>query len=62
MLAISSKSYLALTLLFLLKGALSLNIILNNDDGFASIQIREAYRALTAAGHNGESKICLKKR
>ncbi|KAF2431363.1 sure-like protein [Tothia fuscella] len=33
--------------------ALSLNIILNNDDGFSSIQIRELYQALNAAGHNG---------
>lgn len=30
----------------------ALNIILNNDDGFASANIREFYRLLKAAGHN----------
>jgi hypothetical protein len=39
--------------LLLLRKCVGLNIILNNDDGFASVQIRETQRALTAAGHNG---------
>ncbi|KKY18348.1 putative acid phosphatase precursor [Phaeomoniella chlamydospora] len=30
----------------------ALNIIVNNDDGFGSANIREFYRLLTAAGHN----------
>ena len=30
----------------------ALNIIVNNDDGFASANIREFYRLLKAAGHN----------
>ena len=32
--------------------ASALNILLGNDDGFASAQIRETYRLLKAAGHN----------
>ncbi|KAF2403426.1 5'/3'-nucleotidase sure [Trichodelitschia bisporula] len=36
----------------LLSHVLCLNIILNNDDGFTSVHIRELYRALNAAGHN----------
>ena len=31
----------------------ALNIIVNNDDGFAAANIREFYRLLKAAGHNG---------
>lgn len=30
----------------------ALNIIVNNDDGFGSANIRELYRLLRAAGHN----------
>lgn len=33
--------------------AQALNILLNNDDGFASGNLREVYRLLNAAGHNG---------
>ena len=41
------------TALSLFLGASSaLNIIVNNDDGFASANIREFYRLLKAAGHN----------
>ena len=36
----------------LLQAALALNIIVNNDDGFGSANIREFYRLLKAAGHN----------
>ncbi|KAK5016901.1 survival protein sure-like phosphatase/nucleotidase [Cryomyces antarcticus] len=32
--------------------AFALNIILNNDDGFATAHIRELYKALNDAGHN----------
>ena len=32
--------------------AASLNILLGNDDGFGSAQIRETYRLLKASGHN----------
>ena len=32
--------------------AQSLNILLNNDDGWASANIREFYRLLKASGHN----------
>lgn len=35
--------------------AQSLNILLNNDDGFASGNLRETYRLLKEAGHNGSS-------
>ena len=34
----------------------ALNIIVNNDDGFGSANIREFYRLLNAAGHNGEQQ------
>ncbi len=33
--------------------AQGLNILLNNDDGFASGNLREVYRLLNEAGHNG---------
>lgn len=32
--------------------ASAINILLGNDDGFGSAQIRETYRLLKAAGHN----------
>lgn len=32
--------------------SIALNILLNNDDGFGSANIRELYRLLNAAGHN----------
>lgn len=37
--------------------AQALNILLNNDDGFASGNLREVYRLLNEAGHNGLSPI-----
>lgn len=41
------------SLLFLLPlTSIALNIIVNNDDGFGSANIRELYRLLNAAGHN----------
>ena len=44
------------TLTFLLPllplSSIALNIIVNNDDGFGSANIRELYRLLNAAGHN----------
>ena len=30
-----------------------INILLNNDDGFGSGNLRELYKLLKAAGHNG---------
>ena len=41
-----------LTALSLLASAEALNIIVNNDDGFGSANIREFYRLLNAAGHD----------
>ena len=38
--------------LSLLLGSQALNIIVNNDDGFGSANIREFYRLLRAAGHD----------
>ena len=35
----------------------ALNIIVNNDDGFASANIREFYRLLKASGHNGTGHL-----
>jgi 5'-nucleotidase len=35
-----------------------LNILLNNDDGFGSGNLRELYKLLKAAGHNGTSSSC----
>ena len=33
----------------------ALNILLNNDDGFAASNIRELYRLLRADGHDGKT-------
>lgn len=41
-----------ITFALLITCALSKNIILTNDDGFASTNIRSTFRALTDAGHN----------
>ena len=38
--------------LSLVSAAQSLNIVVNNDDGWASANIREFYRLLKKAGHN----------
>lgn len=35
----------------------ALNILVNNDDGFGASNIRELYRQLNAAGHNGKAQI-----
>jgi hypothetical protein len=51
MLAISQIAALAA----LFSGCSALNILVNNDDGFGSSNIRELYRLLNAAGHNGKS-------
>ncbi|KAI9709866.1 MAG: hypothetical protein M1812_007574 [Candelaria pacifica] len=40
------------TALYFASSSLALNIILNNDDGFATVNIREFYKSLRAAGHN----------
>lgn len=32
-----------------------LNILMNNDDGFGSANLREFYKVLKSKGHNGES-------
>lgn len=32
----------------------AINILLNNDDGFASGNLREVYRLLKTAGHDGQ--------
>lgn len=48
--SISQGLMAALTLLAATSSAL--NIIVNNDDGFGSANIRELYRLLRAAGHN----------
>lgn len=46
-----SVSYLTAAL-FLLVTSNALNIIVTNDDGFGSANIREFYGLLKAAGHN----------
>ena len=44
----------------LLGSANGLNILMNNDDGFGSANLREFYKVLKSKGHNGEfSKIHL---
>lgn len=39
----------------LLGTAHGLNILMNNDDGFGSANLREFYKVLKSKGHNGES-------
>jgi hypothetical protein len=34
----------------------ALNILLNNDDGFGSANLRETYRLLKGKGHNGKTR------
>lgn len=48
----SSVLSVAATALALSSSVASLNILLGNDDGFGSAQIRETYRLLKKAGHN----------
>lgn len=38
----------------MLGSAHSLNILMNNDDGFGSANLREFYKVLKSKGHNGE--------
>lgn len=38
----------------LLGSAHGLNILMNNDDGFGSANLREFYKVLKSKGHNGE--------
>ena len=49
---LSSSIYLTAAFSLLPCFSNALNIIVNNDDGFASANIRELYRLLKAAGHN----------
>lgn len=51
-LKIAGRMMLILSVFLLLRGALGLNILLNNDDGFGASNIREFYRLLVAAGHD----------
>ncbi|KAI9839211.1 MAG: hypothetical protein M1819_003204 [Sarea resinae] len=48
----TASNTIAATVVLFASAASSLNIIVNNDDGFASANIREFYRLLNAAGHN----------
>jgi len=38
---------------FLAASSNALNLIVTNDDGFGAANVREFYRLLKAAGHNG---------
>ena len=49
---LSSSHCLTAAVSLLSTSSYALNIIVNNDDGFASANIREFYRLLNAAGHN----------
>ena len=42
----------ALPLLYLFAHAAAKNIVISNDDGWATAQIRQEFDTLTAAGHN----------
>lgn len=55
----STSWILAATLSLLAASSQALNIIVNNDDGFASANIREFYRLLRDAGHNGALLVAL---
>lgn len=47
------SSFLATSALALAGFSNGLNILMNNDDGFGSGNLRELYTLLKAAGHNG---------
>lgn len=49
----SASKVLATVLSILPVATNALNIIVTNDDGFAAANVREFYRLLKAAGHNG---------
>lgn len=48
------SSVLAGAAVFLASSSNALNILMNNDDGFGSGNLREVYRLLKKEGHNGE--------
>ena len=52
-------SLLAGTAVFLASSSSALNILMNNDDGFGSGNLRETYRLLKEEGHNGSSWIAM---
>lgn len=54
------SSFLA-GVLCLVPSAQAVNILLNNDDGFGSGNIREVYRLLKKAGHNGAQTCCIER-
>lgn len=43
----------------LLSSSQALNILLNNDDGFGSGNLREMYRLFKEKGHNGTQPLSL---
>lgn len=47
------STFLAAATLSLASSSSALNILLNNDDGFGSGNLREVYRLLKKAGHDG---------
>lgn len=47
-----SFHFAALVAMALTPAASALNILMNNDDGFESANIRELYRMLVGAGHD----------
>ena len=47
------SSVLAGTALLFASSSQAINILLNNDDGFGSGNLRELYRILKTKGHNG---------
>jgi hypothetical protein len=47
------------SLLSIVASVQSLNILVTNDDGFGASNIRELYRLLNAAGHNGLASMLL---
>lgn len=50
---LTTSPLITATLALLAASSQALNIIVNNDDGFASANTREFYRLLKDAGHNG---------
>lgn len=50
------SSLIAAATFFLVSSSQAINILLNNDDGFGSGNLRELYRLLKKAGHNGSSQ------
>jgi len=50
-------SVLAATALLFASSSQALNILLNNDDGFGSANLRELYRILKEQDHNGNNHV-----